>query len=144
MEYKFEKVSKVNIRKQLNNKEVAKRDFISFTKLLDKKILICNSNNIKMYSFPTFKLINLINTPSSVFSVTLLKSKNIACCQHNGKISIYSMSNNKLKLKQTLDVLNEKTVFRVKELPNNMLVSCQDEQSINFYKYNERKKNMLI
>ena len=118
MEYKFEKISKVNIIKKSNYKDdlgiTSGKDFISFTKLLDNKILICNSNIIKMYSFPTFKLINLINTPCRVFSVTLLKSKDIACCQHNGKISIYSMSNNELKLKQTLDVLNGKTVFRVK------------------------------
>jgi hypothetical protein len=94
-----------------------------------------------MYSFPTFKLINLINTPCRVFSVTLLKkSKDLACCLHNGKISIYSMANNELKLIQTLDVLNGKTVFRVKELPNNMLVSCQDEQSIRFYQYDESTK----
>ena len=138
MKYNFQYVSKINIfniRDDLGLKK--ENDFIQCIKLFDNKILICNSKIIKIYKFPLFRLIAHIYTPGKFFSATLLKSKNLACCQHDGKISIYSIENDKPKLLQTIEVLKGKTIYRVKELPNNMLVSCQDESAISFYEFNK-------
>ena len=73
-----------------------------------------------------------------------IKSKNIACCQHYGTISIYSIKDDKFKLIQKIDVIKKRTVYRVKELMNDMLVSCQDERALIFYEYDKNKEYYII
>ncbi len=43
---------------------------------------------------------------------------------------------------QTISVLNNKTIYRIKEITNNLLVSCQDEKSLIFYEYNNNSLNI--
>ena len=142
MKHKFQLVSKINLLKKENYRDdiglKRHKNFIQFIKLFDKKILINDSKSLKIYNFPFFHLIAQIY--SGCFSATLLKSQNIACCDRYGKISIYSIKDNKFKLIQKIDVIKDRTVFRVKELPNDTLVSCQDERAITFYEYDKKSE----
>jgi len=142
MKYKIQRVSKINLLKKESYRDdyglKKHKNFIQYIKLFDKKILINDSRCLKIYNYPFFHLIAQIY--SGCFSATLLKSKNIACCQHYGTISIYSIKDDKFKLIQIIDVIKERTVYRVKELMNGMLVSCQDERALTFYEYDKNKK----
>ena len=142
MKHKIQLVSKINLIKKENYRDdlglKRHKNFIQYIKLFDKKLLINDLRCLKIYNFPFFHLIAQIYSGS--FSVTLLKSKNIACCDHYGKIIFYSIKDNKFKLLQKIDVIKERTVYRIKELPNNMLVSCQDERALTFYKYDKNKE----
>lgn len=142
MKNKFQLVSKINLLKKENYRDdiglKRNKNFIQYIKLFDKKLLINDSRCLKIYSLPFFHLIEQIY--SGCFSATLLKSKNIACGDIYGKISIYSIKDNKFKLLQKIDVIKERTVYRVKELPNNILVSCQDERSLIFYVYDKNNE----
>ena len=144
--YKFQYVSKIHLlNKEFDKKYLylsPERDFIQSINLFDKQILICDSKNIKIYNYPSFHLATKIISKSNFFSATLLKSKDLACCEYDGCISFYSMENSQPILKQRLYVLKGKTVYRIKELINNMLVSCQDAKFISFYEYDKNKYNM--
>lgn len=142
MKYKFQNVSKINLIKKENFKDdiglKRHKNFIQCIKLFDNKILINDSKSLKIYNIPFFHLITQIY--SGCFSATLLKSKNIACGDVYGKISFYSIKDNKFKLLQKIDVIKDRTVFRVKELKDNILVSCQDERALTFYEYDKNNE----
>ena len=141
MKYKFQQVSKINLLNKANCRDdmglKKNKNFIQCIKLFDNKLLINDSRTLKIYNFPFF---NLITQYAGCFSVTILKSKNLACCDNYGKISFYSIKDNKFKLIQKIDVIKDKTVYRVKELKDNMLVSCQDERALTFYEYDKNNE----
>ncbi len=116
--------------------------FIQFVGFFDKKILICDSYAIKIYSYPSFGLLMKISSKKQLFSATLLKSNNdLACCEINGYISFVNIGKDPIELRQRIQVLDGKPVYRIKELLNtNILVSCQDEHLISFYEYDQKKK----
>ena len=142
MKHKFQLVSKINLLKKENYRDdlglKRHKNFIQYIKLFDNKILINDTKYLKIYNYPFFHLITQLY--AGCFSATLLKSKNVACCDYYGKISFYSIKENKFKLIQKIDVIKERTVYRVKELANGMLVSCQDERALTLYGYDKNSQ----
>lgn len=148
MDYKIQKMCVIKTTMNEEEQYYSYRDKLIFQVLLlqNKKILIImNMSNIQILNQNTFKLFSTINNDNSFsfFSATQLKlSGHIACCQTNGDISIYKVKPSISQKIQTISVLNSKTIYRIKEITNNLLVSCQDEKSLIFYEYNNNRLNI--
>ena len=136
MNYKIQKISVIKTTKT--------KLILQVLLLQNKKILIIkDESNIEILNQHSYKLFSTINSDFSFFSATQLKlSGHIACCQTNGDISIYKVQPLISQLIQTISDLNNKTIYRIKEITNNLLVSCQDEKSLIFYEYNNNSLNI--
>ena len=136
MNYKIQKISVIKTTKT--------KLILQVLLLQNKKILIIKEeSNIEILNQHSYKLFSTINSKFSFFSATQLKlSGHLACCQTNGDISIYKVQPLISQLSQTISVLNNKTIYRIKEITNNLLVSCQDEKSLIFYEYNNNSLNI--
>ena len=146
--YKFQYTSKIDLTNlmeklfmKINTVYDDSPKFIQFVGFFDKKILICDSYGIKIYSYPSFSLLMKISSKNELFSATLLKTNNdLACCECNGYISFVNIGKDPIELRQRIQVLEGKPVYRIKELLNtNILVSCQDEHLISFYEYDQKE-----
>lgn len=71
----------------------------------------------------------------------------MVCCKENCTIAIYIIKPKLSKLIQTIQVLNNKCIYRIKQIIENRLMSNQDEKSLIFYEYNKKKliiKNKIL
>ena len=146
MNYKIQKISviKTTVNEEENFYSYKNKLILQVLLLQNKKILIIKEeSNIEILNQHSYKLFSTINSNFSFFSATQLKlSGHLACCQTNGDISIYKVKPFISQLIQTIRVLNNKTIYRIKEITNNLLVSCQDEKSLIFYEYNNNSLNI--
>ena len=84
----------------------------------------------------------MINNRGYFSSTQLTSTGNIACCGEDGNISIFNIETKFPKLIETINILDRKMIYRIKEITNSRLISNQDEKSLIFYEYN--KKNLKI
>jgi hypothetical protein len=156
MDYKIQKVTGIGLIHDQNRQKIFNSYFnqyqvLQLLNLKDKKILIIiKDKDIQILNKNSFKFYSSIksNDDYSFFSATQLTSTgNIACCKKNGIIAIYIIKPKLSKLIQTIQVLNNKCIYRIKHITENRLMSNQDEKSLIFYEYNKKKlviKNKII
>jgi WD40 repeat protein len=110
--------------------------------LKDKILVVPKSKDILIINKYTFKVFSFIKNSKGYgfFSATKLPSnRDIACCGDNGIISIFRIQPILCQLIQKIPVLDDRQVYRIKEISNNKYMSNQDQQSLIFYEYNKEK-----
>ena len=145
MNYKLQKNATINIKDEKTNWEDKLYDrprLLQILCLQDKKILICEiEKDIIILNQNTFRFLYYIKrrNNSSFCSATQIKSSgNIACCEDSGDISIYSIKKIPTLI-QVINVLSGKKIYKLKEISNDKLISCQYERSIILYEYNQKQ-----
>ena len=121
------------IYKMQFNKE--KEEIYKVYELSDERLAVDLSNQIKIYSLKTFKLITEINH-DNFNNFIELKNKNIALACYN-TIYFYKLSGNNYINYLKLEEENKKRIFEIYELKNENLILCISHCLIIYEKKNE-------
>ena len=145
MDYKLQKVSNIILEvggKYKSYSYVLKGEILQLLPLKDKILIVPKSKNILIlnkYTCKLYSIIKMINCYGFFSATKLPSNRDIACCGDNGIISIFRIKSILCQLIQTITVLDNKQVYRIKEISNNKYMSNQDQQSLIFYEYNKEK-----